>query len=119
MKKFKTRNKRSYIKSFIILFILILFCFLSFLRLDKSYPKFISMITKKFKNDNISFISLTKNLDYLINSYAFEKEEKILNEKTMFQSYTSLMNNELTKLINKVDNSTENICELLYHIVGD
>ena len=75
MKRFKTKRKYNYLKIVIFLIMIIIFCLLSFIRLNKSYSYLINIITNDFKKDNIRIISLTKDLDKLINTYSFNSTD--------------------------------------------
>lgn len=81
MKKFKTKSKYSYLKIIVFIVLLISFILLSFIKLDISQPKLISILTSDFHDDHIRVISLTDNLDYLINTYSFINN-KVYNNST-------------------------------------
>ena len=83
MKKFKTKSKRNYLKIIVFLVLLILFIFLSFIKFDKSNTNLVEILTRDFKDNNVKIISLTNNLDYLINTYSFinNKSYNISTEK--------------------------------------
>lgn len=82
MKKFKTRVHYNYLKVIIFIILLIVFIILSFTKLNISHNKLISILTSDFKNENIRIISLTDNLDYLINTYSFIENNNVYNNST-------------------------------------
>ena len=82
MKKFKTRVHYNYLKVIIFIILLIVFIILSFTKLNISHNKLISILTSDFKNEDIRIITLTDNLDYLINTYSFNKNNNIYNNST-------------------------------------
>ena len=83
MKKFKTRVNCNYLKIILFIVLLILFIILSFTKLNISHNKLINILTSDFKDNNVKVISLTDNLDYLINTYSFinNKSYNISTEK--------------------------------------
>lgn len=132
MKKFKTRRKMNYLKIFFLIILLILFIILSFTKLNKSYSKLVTILTKDFNNDNIQIMSLTNNLDYLINDYSFQKVDKVYkennnkiylynthdlekyNDGTTIIQATNVFKNNLSKLGLKVIQEKSQTSELLY-----
>ena len=82
MKKFKTRVHYNYLKVIIFIILLIVFIILSFTKLNISHNKLISILTSDFKNEDIRIISLTDNLDYLINTYSFIENNSVYNNST-------------------------------------
>ena len=76
MKKFKFKSKYQYIKISIYIIILVIFSLLSFIKLSNSCNTLINIITTKFSDDNQVLI-LTKNLDYLINTYSFNDKDNV------------------------------------------
>lgn len=81
MKKFKTKSNNNYLKIIVFLVLLFIFILLSFIKLNKSNTKLVEILTKDFKDNNIRVISLTDNLDYLINNYSFINN-KVYNNST-------------------------------------
>lgn len=84
MKKFKTKIRYSSIKWIFFAIILIMFFLLSFISLNKSYPKLVNSLLYQFnevENDKYFF---TNNLDYLLNTYYF-KEKDNSNNLSLFQ----------------------------------
>lgn len=81
MKKFKTKSNHNYLKIIVFLVLLFIFILLSFIKLNKSNTKLVEILTKDFKDNNIRVISLTDNLDYLINNYSFINN-KVYNNST-------------------------------------
>lgn len=82
MKKFKTRVNCNYFKIILFIVLSIIFIILSFTKLNISHNKLISILTSSFKDDHTRVISLTNNLDYLINTYSFIDNKKIYNNST-------------------------------------
>ena len=82
MKKFKTRVNYNYLKIILFIVLLIVFIILSFTKLNISHNKLISILTSDFKDDHVKIISLTNNLDYLINTYSFIDNKEIYNNST-------------------------------------
>ena len=60
---------------------------LSFIRLNNSHPNLVSVLTRSFKSDNERVFHLTKNLDYLINTYYFKEKGKVYNNKVDLYTY--------------------------------
>ena len=95
MKKFKTKyNRRNYKYVIIILFFIIftiLFIYLSSLKLEKSYEKFINYlynnigITNEKNPQMIDY--LINNLDFLISDYLFYEEEIVVKNEVYPKVY--------------------------------
>ncbi len=112
--------------------LLIIFTLLSLIKLEQLNTKLISFLVKDFNDDSIQFVSITNNLDNLINSYSFKKIDKVFNDnkykiylynthnleeysdnKTVLDA-AELLKNSLNKLGVNVIKEKKKTSELLY-----
>ena len=123
MKKFKTRRKNNYLKLVIIFLLLILFIIISFYKLNKSYDKLVGILTRNFKDDNIEIFSLTKNLDYLINSYSFKDIENVYQEKNkkiyLYSTHDLEIYKDKIEIENVLDLFKENLSKLGIEVIKE
>ena len=75
MIKFKRNKHNRNIKYiFIIIVFLIMFSFVSFITLNKSYSKFINYLLDSYDSNETHINLITSDLDNIINTYCFKKK---------------------------------------------
>ena len=81
MKKFKTRNKKIFIRNIVIVILtFILFIFISLITLNKSHSKLVNYLTKDFDSNEVSINIITSNLDKLLDTYSFKEKNNIIKK---------------------------------------